>query len=208
MARKVKDLTNKKFGHLTVIKMNEERGPFNKVMCTCKCDCGNVVVKYSNSLQQGKVTSCGCKRGNHKHDMTDSRLYRIWLGIRNRCCNPNVKDYENYGQRGISICEDWKEFYNFYIWAQDSGYNDKLSIDRIDVNGNYEPDNCRWVTMKEQANNKRNNIYITHNNESITLKELSNRTGINYQTLFGRFKKGDRDERLIRPVDKTKSTRR
>ena len=208
ITRKVKDLTNKRFGHLTVIKMNEERGPSNKVMCTCKCDCGNTVVVMSNSLTTGKTISCGCKIQNKTHGMTDSRIYKIWADMKNRCTNVNNRSYSDYGGRGITFCEEWDKFENFYKWSKESGYSDNLTIDRINVDGNYEPDNCRWDTYKQQNDNRRNNIYIEYNNETITLKELSRQTGINYQTLLRRYNKGDRNEKLIRSISKTKSTRR
>lgn len=195
---KIKDLTNNRYGHLTVLKMNEERGPHNKVMCTCRCDCGNEIVVMSNSLQQGKTVSCGCRMQMITHNMTGTRIYKIWAGIKNRCDNPNEPAYKDYGGRGITYCNEWKEFSSFYEWANESGYEDNLTIDRIDVDGNYEPVNCRWATCKEQNNNRRNNIYIEYDNEVITLKQLSEITDINYNTLLKRYNKGDRNESLVR----------
>ena len=200
IARKIKDLTNKKFGHLTVIKMNKERGPSNKVMCTCKCDCGNTVVVMSNSLTTGKTVSCGCKIQNKTHGMTNTRIYKIWADMKNRCTNTNNQSYSDYGGRGINICEKWNEFESFYEWSKVSGYSDDLTIDRIDVNGDYEPGNCRWATYKQQNNNKRNNIYIEYDDKLITLTELSTITNINSKTLRERYNKGDRNEKLIRTV--------
>ena len=144
---------------------------------------------------------------NIKHGMNNTRLYRIWNGMKNRCNNQNRKDYYMYGGRGIFVCDEWQNFIPFYEWAEKNGYSEELTLERIDVNGNYEPDNCIWVTLKEQANNKTTTPYVEHNNELITLKQLSEITGINYQTLFRRYKKGDRNEKLIRPIDKKKSTR-
>lgn len=144
---------------------------------------------------------------NIKHGMNNTRLYRIWNGMKNRCNNQNRKDYYMYGGRGIFVCDEWQNFIPFYEWAERNGYSEELTLERIDVNGNYEPDNCIWVTLKEQANNKTTTPYVEYNNELITLKQLSEITGINYQTLFRRYKKGDRNEKLIRPIDKKKSTR-
>lgn len=143
-----------------------------------------------------------------KHNMANSRLYRIWNGMKSRCDNPNRKDYHQYGERGISYCAEWSDFIPFYEWATATGYEDNLTLERIDVNGNYEPDNCKWITPKEQANNKTTTPYVLYNGEYVTLKQLSEELGINYQTLFGRYKRGERDEKLIRPIDPKKSTRR
>ena len=207
MAR-IKDLTNNRYGNLIVLKMNDERGPHNKVMCTCRCDCGNEIIVMSNSLQQGKVVSCGCKAKNVSHNMSSTRLYRIWNSMKSRCANPNRKDYHMYGGRGVTFCDEWNDFIPFYEWATSAGYADDLTLERIDVNGNYEPDNCKWITSTEQASNKTTTPYVLYNDNYITLKQLSEEIGINYQTLFGRYKRGERDEKLIRPIDPKKSTRR
>lgn len=203
---RIKNLTGNKYGLLTVIKMRKERGKHNEVFWICQCDCGNLIDVRANSLQQGKTTSCGCSR--KKHGMNDTRLYRIWNGMKNRCNNPKRKDYHKYGGRGVSVCNEWNNFISFLEWAELNGYADELTLERIDVNGNYEPDNCIWATPIEQANNKTNTPHIEYNNEIVTLKQLSELTGINYQTLFRRYNKGERDEQLIRPIDKSKSTRR
>lgn len=201
ITRKVKDLTNKKFGHLTVVKMNEERGPSNKVMCTCKCDCGNTIVVMSNSLTTGKTVSCGCRIQKKTHGMKNTRIYRIWAGMKNRCTNVNNQSYSDYGGRGITLCEEWNKFENFYKWSKESGYSDNLTIDRINVNGNYEPNNCRWATYEQQNNNKRNNIYIKYNNEVVTLTELSRMTNICPESLRKRYNDEDEDnEELIEYV--------
>lgn len=144
---------------------------------------------------------------NIKHGMHNTRIYRIWNGMKNRCYNSKRKDFYKYRGRGITVCDEWKEFIPFYEWAELNGYTEELTLERIDVNGNYEPDNCTWVTPIKQANNKTTTPYVEYDNELITLKQLSEITGINYQTLFRRYKKGDRNEKLIRPIDKKKSTR-
>lgn len=128
---------------------------------------------------------------NFKHHLRYTRLYRIWNHIKDRCLNPKSDAFKHYGARNISICSEWKQDISiFYKWAIENGYNDNLTIDRIDNNGNYEPSNCRWVDIKTQANNKRNNHLITYNNETHTLAEWGRITNINPITINKRLSIG------------------
>lgn len=165
-------------------------------------ECGKIREVAYNSLISGKVRSCGClrRRSHGTHHMTGTRIYRIWRGINKRCYNKNDRNYYKYGERGITVCDEWKgrgNFINFYNWAMSHGYRDDLSIDRIDVNGNYEPSNCRWATLKEQMNNTRTNYFITYNGKTMTMAQWAEELGITYGAMCQRKHRGWSDEELI-----------
>ena len=170
------DILGEKFGKLTVVEFAGfyvEKDGKRQSKCKCKCDCGNEVIVLRSSLKKGHTTSCGCSRKgiNTKHGHCRDRIYIIWGNIKNRCLNPNISAYKHYGGRGVTVCDEWKEFQPFYDWAMATGYSDDLTIDRIDVNGNYEPSNCRWANKKTQANNKTTSRYITYNGKTQTLSQ-------------------------------------
>ena len=123
--------------------------------------------------------------------------------MKSRCCRKNDVNYKSYGGRGIKVCEEWQNIENFEKWVEKNPYSDGMTIDRIDVNGNYEPTNCKWSTKKEQSNNRRNTIIISYNNESHTISEWADITGINRSTLTTRYHRGDRGNILFRKVGKT-----
>ena len=191
------------------IKKNGTKDSF-RYYYLCECRCGTLKIIERSHLQRGDIYSCGCTRNKKlstecfKHGFSGDRLYGIWNNMKNRCNNPNIKKYETYGGRGISVCKDWENsFLNFYIWSMNNGYNKDLTIDRIDVNGNYEPNNCRWVTNKEQARNTRRNRVLTYNNETHCVSEWAEIKNIKPSTLLRRLDLGWSIEKALNtPVSK------
>lgn len=194
---KAKDLIGQKFGRVLVVSKAKNRN--GKVYWSCYCDCGKRFETLTSSLTCGKTTSCGCYRhereieANIKHGKRNTRIYRIYHGMKNRCYNSQIPKYKNYGGRGVKICDEWlgeNGFINFYNWAIESGYDNTLTIERIDVNGNYCPKNCKWITEKEQAKNKTNNIYIEIDGRKKILSEWCKEFNIRYGLVHGRISKG------------------
>ena len=194
-------LMGQKFGRLTVISRAENRinqQGRTQIMLHCKCDCGNDVVVYKNSLINGHTKSCGCfKREVNsntatKHGMSRTRIYKTWEDMIKRCYNKSSNNYYRYGGRGITVFDEWLEFENFYKYVSklphynESGY----SFDRIDNDGNYEPENVRWADNETQANNKSTNYYVTYNDKTQTIAQWSKETNIPTSTLRYRIRKG------------------
>lgn len=195
---KLKDLTGQRFGRLTVLKRVENIG--RQTAWLCQCECGSTKIVTGSNLHGGKARSCGClwneivpnrnREANLRHGESGSKLHKTWTNMRYRCNNPNCKSYKDYGGRGISVCEEWNSYEAFRDWSLQNGFAEGLSIDRIDVNGNYEPSNCRWVSDKVQHNNTRKNNYLTMNGETHTIQEWSEITGIKWTTLKARIEMG------------------
>lgn len=159
---KLLDLTGRQFGKLTAVKRVGSKN--NIPLWECKCECGNTCFVTSKLLRSGGTTSCGCYRKENSrkmlseivttHGKSRTRIYTIWRSMLSRCSNPANKAYSYYGGKGITVCKEWSTFDNFYQWAMQNGYADTLTIDRINGDGNYQPDNCRWVTRAEQNKNR------------------------------------------------------
>ena len=199
---KLIDLTKKRFGRLEVIERCGVKS--TKVLWRCKCDCGNEVVVRGADLRKGATHSCGCLqrellgKRNTRHGMRQTRIYNIWGLMVSRCTNPNTPCYNRYGGRGIELCSEWRDnFQAFYDWSIQNGYNDNLTIDRINNDKGYSPSNCRWTTRKVQANNTRRNHYLTYNGEKHTLAEWASAIGINPDTLARRISRGWDTEKAI-----------
>ena len=189
-----KDLTGETFGRLTVLHA-ACRTPYGHYRYVCQCDCGNIITVDGANLTSGATKSCGCFRKEVtrelklSHGMVGTRIYRCWRNMFQRCYSPKNKEYKNYGGRGIFVCEDWHDFKKFYAWAIANGYRDNLTIDRIDVNKGYCPENCRWADWYTQARNRTNNVFITIDGKTMIQEDWARELNISSATLRKRRKK-------------------
>ena len=209
-----KDLTGQRYGRLVVEKL-DYKDRYGQIHWRCRCDCGNYTSVVTTRLNSGKTQSCGCisreriislSKARSTHGKSGTRIYHIWQKMKQRCYNEHIDGYKYYGGRGIIICDEWRNnFEFFYKWSISNGYTDKKTIDRIEVNGNYEPSNCRWVTSKEQANTRRSNRIINYKGESKSMKQWADEKGIGYNALCIRIKKGWSIEKALEtPVKKVR----
>lgn len=189
---KFKDITGKRFGRLVALhRLHNTKG---KTKWLCICDCGNFKEVYYESLRAGFTNSCGCLQKEvtserfTTHGKSKTLIYNVYRGMLDRCYNKHVKRYENYGGRGIKVCDEWyNNFQSFYTWAMNNGYKNGLSIDRINNDGDYEPSNCRWTNNKTQARNRRSNRNITINGETRCLMEWCEILNLNYKVTWQRI---------------------
>lgn len=203
------DLTGQRFGRLVVIRRADPPvDNYGAARWHCRCDCGNETDVAGYSLRRENTASCGCLRkelamvARTIHGKANSRLYHIWNSMHVRCENPHHQHYDYYGGRGITVCEEWHDFANFMQWAERTGYREDLTLDRIDSNEGYNPVNCRWATMHEQARNRRNNANITYHGVTRCLSDWAATFGINVVTLWMRiFRNGwDVERAFTTPV--------
>ena len=193
---RVRNLTGQKFGRLTVLGIDDSKDT-RKTFWICECECGNIISTRSDRLTRDGVKSCGCYKReqstinvskNHTHKQSGKRLYHIWQGIKARCYNSHNSRYDRYGGRVIVVCDEWKnDFAKFFEWAMSNGYSENLTIDRIDNDKNYEPDNCRWADTETQCNNRGTNINITIGNATKTLTQWCEIFELKYTTVIARY---------------------
>lgn len=206
---KLCDLQGLTFGRLTVVRRVENKG--TSAAWECECTCGRKCVVIGANLRRGLQQSCGCLRSEKlseaasTHKSSKTRLFTIWMSMIHRCENPTNTAYRNYGKRGIRVCPEWHEFVTFQEWAIQNGYNENLSIDRINNEQGYNPSNCRWVTMKEQQNNRTNNRIIEINGIKKTMAQWADETGISTRTIWYRLSVGKTGEEIIAPVRRRKN---
>ena len=198
----VMDLTGQQFGKLTVVRRGPDRiaKSGKSVRWECRCECGAQALVDGRHLKNGHTRSCGCEKkiaarkvgkDNLRHNQEERRLHHIWNGLNMRCRNEKNDRFSDYGGRGITVCKEWADSFGaFRDWALANGYRGDLTIDRIDVNGNYIPENCRWATVIEQNNNKRNNHFITVFGVKKTVSEWARAVGISNGTIYARLRKG------------------
>lgn len=201
MYSRVIDLTGCKFNMLTVL-CRAENDPYGKARWICQCDCGQVKVVDGGSLRKGKTKSCGCyKLRIHterltKHGKCKTKLYSIYRGMLSRCYYKKDLNFKNYGEKGIKVCKEWKDdFLKFYEWSLENGYREEilpngrtlLTIDRIDSHKGYSPDNCRWITIQEQQQNKCTTVYLIYKGEKRTITDWAEKIGIDRNTLYDRI---------------------
>jgi hypothetical protein len=199
MPRKVENVIGKRFGRLVVLeKLNTKS--HGSTIHKCICDCGNIKNVPLSYLKSEHTRSCGCLslEAHTSHGLSRTRLYGIHQSMLKRCFSSNSFAYKDYGGRGITVCDEWKnDFQTFYNWAVNNGYSDELTIDRIDVNGNYEPSNCRWITKGEQSKNTRKNVYFTYNGETKIISDWVRELGIPLTTFRRRIKQNRPIEEIL-----------
>lgn len=200
--KKAADLKGERFGRLVVERRDHTLK--KAAFWICRCDCGSITTVQSCHLRSGATQSCGCLNKEQAskrmttHGLSRSRLYSEWHGMKGRCLNPRAKRYKGYGGRGITVCDEWRDsFEAFQDWALANGYQDDLTIDRIDNDGPYSPENCRWVTNREQQNNRRNNHLLSYNSKEQTIAKWAEETGLDWMVIYDRIRNGWTIERTL-----------
>jgi hypothetical protein len=180
-----KDLSGQVFGDLTVLTRYQDNTEYGVIQWACVCSCGQITTVLGMNLKSGRTKSCGCKRV--KHGLSHTPEYDTWTGMKQRCFNPETEGYSRYGGRGITVCERWKDSVENFIQDMGPRPGPEYSIERKEVDGDYEPNNCYWATMDIQQNNRRNNLVFTHDGQTRTLAQWSRHLGIPYTRLHTRL---------------------
>lgn len=209
------DMTGKIFGRLTVIKKDESKKD-KRTRWVCQCECGNKVVVRTDTLRSKRTKSCGClqrdllveRKPRKIHGKSKERLYTMFHNMHKRCYDKDHISFRNYGGRGIGVSEEWRnDFESFYEWSIKNGYNDNLTIDRINNDNDYSPVNCKFITHKEQQNNRRDNVFVSYEGDTRTISQWSESKGIKYSVLQSRLKAGWSTKKAIEtPVKKNYGT--
>ena len=189
------DITNQTFNSLIArerVYCNKQK----KMAWRCDCECGGEIIATYSQLNRGNTKSCGCLNReqttvrNATHNESKTRLYKIWVGMRQRCNNPNKVRYADYGGRGIKVCDDWDNYLTFKNWAISNGYDDTMSIERVDVDKDYCPTNCKWIPLSDQSKNRRSCNMLTYNGKTLTISDWARELNIHRSTINKRLKKG------------------
>lgn len=203
LVERINNEIEKKYNRLTVISFAYSH-PVMGFFYNCKCECGNTKIFGITAIKRGSTKSCGCLQkealkklntGNSnrlfKHGDSHTKLHICWVNMIDRCTNKNCTGYKNYGGRGITICKEWiKDYLTFKEWAVSNGFCKELTLDRINVNGNYEPSNCRWITQQEQCNNRRATTFLEMDGITMPLADWSRKLNIKIITIHGRLRRG------------------
>lgn len=198
----LENLVGERFGRLIVIERADNTNA-KQARWICECECGSIVTVRAQDLKSGRTKSCGCykrevvKSCSITHGMSKTRLWRIWNDMHVRCEYPSATQFKYYGEKGVFVCEEWKTFEPFRDWAVANGYTDELTIDRIDVSGNYTPSNCRWASWSDQQNNKSTNRFLTYRGRTLTVSQWAKETGISRNKIDRRLKKGWSVEKVL-----------
>lgn len=214
---KFKDYTGEKYGRLTFVSLDRihmTKSGAKKPYWLLKCDCGGERIGNAADVVRGHAQSCGClhkeatSKARRIHGEADTPLYFVWENMKKRCLKPNSDRYKNYGARGITIHPDWLDYSSFSKWAHSNGYAQGLTIERLDVNGNYEPLNCTWIEKSEQSKNKTNNKWVVIEGEKYSPLDLEEKYEIPVKTIYARIARGDKGESVIRPLGKRQFKKR
>ena len=202
------DLTGEKYNHLLVIE-RVENTKSGRTQWKCLCDCGNETIVRGSNLKSGAVKSCGCLlhvANNITHGDSHTKLYNHWISMIYRCSHPNNNAYKWYGARGIKVCDEWLDYQKFKQWVMDTRPDESYTVDRIDVNGDYCPENCRWIPMGEQANNRTTNLLYEYNGKTQNLSQWCKELNLDYKLVHNRLKKSkwSFEKSISTPVTKPK----